>query len=456
MDFVTNTATAHVFALGREIAVRTSANATLREAWLPATWPLPIPAGPLGWGVGALAGAGLLVLLARAGAGAALARRPVRTAGAWLLALTFLPPNAWAGGGPPQFGNGGNTWARRWITHDHLGNAILYTDASGAVVHRRVFEPFGMIAAETPPTEPTERLFTGQRFEDEAGVYNFRARWYDAETGRFLSVDPILQDMGDPQTHNGYGYVRNDPVNLVDPTGAFFGLEIVAAVVAAILQAAFLGTVLYNALLIYNQTPLGELTGNGPSGDVSATEILLGDSVVLAQVNAPPEQPGGVGNETPESTASRADSVSYTHTLEEYGRILDAEDLPVERVEFGPVEMAFSAWSLVQIGRSLARAAAEGAARGAAQTGAREALKISSKIERQMARRRWMPQQIDEAVQSGKQVRAINRATGNPATRYVHPETGQSVVVDNVTGEVIHVGGPGFRYGPGSGDLPLP
>jgi hypothetical protein len=48
---------------------------------------------------------------------------------------------------------------------------------------------------------------------------------------------------------------------------------------------------------------------------------------------------------------------------------------------------------------------------------------------------------------------AINKATGNSAIRYVHPETGQSVVVDTVTNEVIHVGGPGFRYGPLSGDL---
>jgi hypothetical protein len=36
----------------------------------------------------------------------------------------------------------------------------------------------------------------------------------------------------------------------------------------------------------------------------------------------------------------------------------------------------------------------------------------------------------------------------------VHPTTGQSVVADNVTGEVIHVGGPGSKYDPGSGDLP--
>jgi hypothetical protein len=46
------------------------------------------------------------------------------------------------------------------------------------------------------------------------------------------------------------------------------------------------------------------------------------------------------------------------------------------------------------------------------------------------------------------------KATGNPATPYVHPKTGQSVVLDDVTGEVIHVGGPGFTYGPRSGDVP--
>ena len=46
---------------------------------------------------------------------------------------------------------------------------------------------------------------------------------------------------------------------------------------------------------------------------------------------------------------------------------------------------------------------------------------------------------------------------GNSATRYVHPETGRSVVLDDVTREVIHVGGEGFdpRGAPGvSRELP--
>ncbi|MBX3329142.1 MAG: hypothetical protein KF722_01980 [Nitrospira sp.] len=83
-----------------------------------------------------------------------------------------------------------------------------------------------------------------------------------------------------------------------------------------------------------------------------------------------------------------------------------------------------------------------------------KSLKISPKIAKQMGPRGWTPKAIKEAVKSGRQVPAINKATGNPATRYVNPTTGQSVVIDNVTREVIHVGGPGFKYGPGSGDLP--
>jgi uncharacterized protein RhaS with RHS repeats len=82
------------------------------------------------------------------------------------------------------------------------------------------------------------------------------------------------------------------------------------------------------------------------------------------------------------------------------------------------------------------------------------AFNIGDKVAKQMAPRGWTREAIEEAIKSGRQVRAINKATGNPATRYVNPTNGQSVVLDDVTGEVIHVGGPGFRYGVASGDLP--
>lgn len=79
---------------------------------------------------------------------------------------------------------------------------------------------------------------------------------------------------------------------------------------------------------------------------------------------------------------------------------------------------------------------------------------LSSKIERQMQQRGWTPQEIQDAYDNGEQVPAVNKANGAAATRYVNPTTGKSVVIENDTGQVIHVGGQGFKYGPGSGDLP--
>jgi hypothetical protein len=79
---------------------------------------------------------------------------------------------------------------------------------------------------------------------------------------------------------------------------------------------------------------------------------------------------------------------------------------------------------------------------------------LSPKIEGDLLKRGWTPQEIQEAYDNGEQVPAVNKANGEAATRYINPTTGKSVVIENGSGQVIHVGGEGFKYGPGSGDLP--
>lgn len=64
-----------------------------------------------------------------------------------------------------------------------------------------------------------------------------------------------------------------------------------------------------------------------------------------------------------------------------------------------------------------------------------------------MEKRGWTPQQISEAIASGKSYPAPNKISpANGATRYIHPKTGRSVVRDNKTGEIIQVGGDGYGY----------
>lgn len=65
-------------------------------------------------------------------------------------------------------------------------------------------------------------------------------RHYDPETGRWLSKDPIRFNGGDT---NLYGYVLQDPVNLIDPTGYIFA-NVVGGIVGAGYTAATGGSAL--------------------------------------------------------------------------------------------------------------------------------------------------------------------------------------------------------------------
>lgn len=64
-----------------------------------------------------------------------------------------------------------------------------------------------------------------------------------------------------------------------------------------------------------------------------------------------------------------------------------------------------------------------------------------------MEKRGWTRAQIDEAFAKGEPFSAPNRVNpGNTATRYKHPDTGRSVVIDDVTHEILQVGGDDFAH----------
>ncbi|WP_417926398.1 RHS repeat-associated core domain-containing protein [Desulfomicrobium orale] len=65
----------------------------------------------------------------------------------------------------------------------------------------------------------------------------------------------------------------------------------------------------------------------------------------------------------------------------------------------------------------------------------------------QMQNRGWTHEQISEAIKYGKRYRATNLINKHhSATRYIHPKTGRSVVIDDITREVIHIVGDGYKY----------
>lgn len=100
---------------------------------------------------------------------------------------------------------------------DHLGSTAMITDGTGNKVESLSFYPFG----ETRSDEGTSfsHKYTAQEQDAETGLYNYNARYYFPDIGRFVSPDTIVPNPGNPQSLNRYAYVQNNPMNFVDPTG---------------------------------------------------------------------------------------------------------------------------------------------------------------------------------------------------------------------------------------------
>jgi RHS repeat-associated protein len=120
--------------------------------------------------------------------------------------------------------SGAATTPDRHYHTDHLGTTRLVTDASGSRMAIHTYWPFGPEAAGSE--RDGERVkFTGHERDSSpatspgSDLDYMHARYYDANAGRFLSIDRAAAAPATPQSWNRYSYVRNNPMNFVDPDG---------------------------------------------------------------------------------------------------------------------------------------------------------------------------------------------------------------------------------------------
>jgi RHS repeat-associated protein len=99
------------------------------------------------------------------------------------------------------------------------GNTVTeLTDRHGDEIEHYRYDAFGNIfTGITSPYNTTG--YTGQDYDDVAGLVLMDARWYSPSMGRFTSQDTYMGDMYSSQSLNRYSYVMNNPVNMWDPTG---------------------------------------------------------------------------------------------------------------------------------------------------------------------------------------------------------------------------------------------
>ncbi len=111
----------------------------------------------------------------------------------------------------------GDSNAKVYYYHtDHEGSIKVVTDATGKVVYNADYFAFGTQFSKDGDFDETH-TFTGKEYDPDINLYYYNARFYDSETGRFISED----SKADPNNPNLYSYCANDPLNRTDPTGLY-------------------------------------------------------------------------------------------------------------------------------------------------------------------------------------------------------------------------------------------
>jgi RHS repeat-associated protein len=132
----------------------------------------------------------------------------------------------------------GATVTPYYVHTDHLLGSNVVTDGSGAKVQLLDYYPYGDVRLDEKAGSFNEqRQYIGQMHDADTDLEYLNARYYKADTGRFMSQDPIHLFVGDelvvssqtsqslrtylsdPQQLNSYSYATNNPITNKDPSG---------------------------------------------------------------------------------------------------------------------------------------------------------------------------------------------------------------------------------------------
>jgi RHS repeat-associated protein len=103
-----------------------------------------------------------------------------------------------------------------WYLADRQGSVRNLTDGSGALQATLSYDGYGRVLTDSNPTYHDRYQYTGRERDAETGLQYNSQRYYDPNTGRWTSQDPLGFGGGDA---NLYRYVGNGPTNATDPSG---------------------------------------------------------------------------------------------------------------------------------------------------------------------------------------------------------------------------------------------
>ena len=100
--------------------------------------------------------------------------------------------------------------------NDAQGSPVVAADAQGNVIERTDYAPYGATLNRPIHDGPG---YTGHEEDSATGLTYMQQRFYDSQSGQFISTDPVLPDGGTGASFNRYAYASDNPYRYTDPDG---------------------------------------------------------------------------------------------------------------------------------------------------------------------------------------------------------------------------------------------
>ncbi len=110
------------------------------------------------------------------------------------------------------------SWSYNFYINDYQGNIRCVTDASGKVIQRNDYYPFGLPYASNTNSNAQPYKYGGKEYIKnlELDMYDFEARMMNPAIGRFTMMDSYTENYA---PYSPYCFVLNNPIVFSDPDG---------------------------------------------------------------------------------------------------------------------------------------------------------------------------------------------------------------------------------------------